>query len=88
MSDFGAAPPSFYANDPNWESKLPKSGFVAPKQPTGTPTSTYIIGGVILVAAVAGWYYYMGPGSESEEIIPLRPTIGVKKGGYYYYDDF
>ena len=90
--NFFNLPPSFYENNPNWEEDLKQlkseKKYKPPEQKSYT---TYIIIGVVAVIGIAAWYYTMGPGSESEDIIPVKPVklpkIGIKKGGYYYYDD-
>ena len=84
-------PPSFYKSDPNWQSKLPASEYKE-EPDTSTPTTTYIIGGVVAAIILVGLYYTIGPGAENDNvIIPLKPVklakkIGKKVGGYFYYD--
>ena len=64
-----------------------------------TPDNTkyYIGGAVAVVVLIILWYFFLGPGSEPDIVIPLRkpvvpakPVVAAKipgkKGGYFYYE--
>jgi hypothetical protein len=56
-------------------------------------TKYYIGGAVAVVVLIILWYFFLGPGSEPDIVIPLRKPIKPvvttkpgKKGGYFYYE--
>lgn len=85
-------PPSFFNSDPNWEKKLPSSGYVAPPS-ASTSSTTYIIGGVVLAIILVFLYFTFGPGAESDSDSSSSSKKHVKKavkvikklGGYFNY---
>jgi len=84
-SSLFALPPSFYD-----AKNIPKPLY-KPTTPSSIPTSTYIIGGVVVVVILIFLYFTFGPGAVSDEIVISKrlrklAKLSRKVGGFFYYD--